>query len=48
MCRKNNSLALQGSFTSAGPQIWNEFPVDVRECTNVQIKTKNISIQACL
>ena len=34
VCRKNTSLALQGGFTSAGPGIWNELPVDVRECTN--------------
>ena len=34
MCRKNTSLALQGSYTLAGPQIWNQLLVDVRECTN--------------
>ena len=34
VCRKNTSLALPGSFTLAGPQIWNQLPVDVRECTN--------------
>ena len=34
VCRKKTSLALQGSFTLVGPQIWNELLVDVRECTH--------------
>ena len=49
--RKNTSLAIQGSLTSVGSQIWNELPVEVRECTTLAMfksKLKTFLYQTCL